>query len=180
MRQNGDRGYATISLDCNNHNGHWVVTTQAFTLRKQLIELGFEFHYKIFTMGLSMGALFACNMAIDYPDLVSRICLIGGHSNLLWRYYGMYGVARSESVEETYNCDEGSLLFKIRGRNPYEHFDKLAKYPLLALHNDETHVEPIFSEKIVEGINNAGGDATYELITESTEHSSIHLYDSER
>lgn len=175
-----DKGYACISMDCNNHDGHWIVTTQAFLARKHLINLGFKFHYKIFTMGLSMGALYACNMAIDYPDLVSRICLIGGHSNLLWRYYGIHGVQRSTSVHTSYDCDESTVFFKTRGRNPYENFEKLAKYPLLALHNNETHVEPIFSEKIVEGINNAGGDATYELITESTEHSSIHLYDSEK
>lgn len=172
-----DRGYISCSMDSTNHNGHWKVTTQAFLTRKRLFDLGFNMHYKMFTMGLSMGALYACNMAIDYPNLVSRICLIGGHSNLVWRYYGMYGVGRASSVNEAYGCDESTFFFKTRGRNPYENLHKLVRYPLLAIHNNETQVEPIFSEKLVENLNALGGDATYVFNTSSTAHNDINLYD---
>jgi hypothetical protein len=174
-----DEGYISCSMDCTNHNGHWKVTTQAFLTRKRLFELGFNMHYKMFTMGLSMGALYACNMATDYPDLVARICLIGGHSNLLWRYLGIHGVNRGESVDETYDCDESTFSFKTRGRNPYENLHKLVRYPLLAIHNDETHVEPIFAEKIVENLNALGGDATYILNKNSSVHNDINLYNVE-
>lgn len=174
-----DEGYISCSMNCTNHNGHWKVTTQAFLTRKRLFELGFNMHYKMFTMGLSMGALYACNMATDYPDLVARICLIGGHSNLLWRYLGIHGVNRGESVDETYDCDESTFSFKTRGRNPYENLHKLVRYPLLAIHNDETHVEPIFSEKLVENLNALGGDATYILNENSSVHNDINLYNVE-
>ena len=175
-----NNGYATASLDAHSfHNGHWMVTTQAFITRQWLLERGVNLTYKIVTMGRSMGALFACNMATDYPDMVAGIITQAGHSNLAWRYLGINGVDRSDNINDTYGCDESTFWHKTRGRNPYEKFHLLAKYPLLAIHaKDETHVKPIFSIKLVAGVNNAGGNATY-VPVDSDEHSAPEAYDPE-
>ncbi len=174
------RGYCVVSLDGGgNHNGHWTVTTQAYKVRQKLMSI-LKFHHKVFTVGHSMGALFALNFAKDYPDMVSRICLLGGHTNLLWRYYGFYGVERSSSINGQYNCNEATFLYATRGRNPYEYFNTFAKYPILAIHAElETIVEEKFTVDLVNNINALGGDATYLKLAGSSDHSDPMHWDSD-
>ena len=170
------RGYAVVSLDGGgDHNGHWTVTTQAYKVRQKLLSI-LKFHHKAFTVGHSMGGLFALNFAKDYPDMVSRVCLLGGHTNLMWRYYGLYGVERASSINGQYNCTEATFVYATKGRNPYEYFNRFLEYPILAIHAElETIVEEKFTVDLVNSINTLGGDATYlKLVGSENHHDPLH------